>query len=90
MERFSWQFSCAECGGDLFIGVTTSNMQPYIEGSAYDDAFYINGALDIVDDSTLRYVSEDGEFDIIIQDGNTFVIETNTMRAFAGTYIKYN
>lgn len=95
-EGASWNdiiggsFSCPDCGGDIFIGVTTDYMQPYIEGVAGDGEFCVYGTLSVINDSCLRYSDEYGEFDIIIVDSDTIVIESDTMAEYAGTYTKYS
>lgn len=95
-RKTSWKtitgssFTCSDCQGDIFIGITTEDMQPYIEGTANGGMFSIYGSLAIISNSKLHYSGDEGSFDIIIKDENTIVIETNSLRAFAGTYKKYS
>lgn len=85
-------FICYDSGANVFIGIMTDYMEPYIEGLAGDGYTEVYGKLMEVTASKLHYSSDTGEFDVIVYSSDSIEIvnASGSMAAFAGSYEKFN
>lgn len=84
-------FVCPDSGADVFIGMMTDYMQPYIEGIAGDGYTEVYGTLTENSKSKLHYSADNGDFDIIVYNDSIVISNaTGSLTVFEGSYEIYS